>query len=101
MLNDIANSLKQKPIDVVEVDKKVLEFKNKYQNLTSAITTIVQNRDKCINLFKSLNKMRDDYKNIDENLNEAEDLYNKYMYEDALKILTTLSEKHNDVESEK
>ncbi|MEG0977765.1 MAG: septation ring formation regulator EzrA [Bacilli bacterium] len=100
LLNSIYVSLKTKPIDVIAIDKMVLEFNNKYDLTTRTVKDTADLIDKCNSLFKSSNKIRDGIKSIDEEVIRAETLYLAANYDEAYKILLSLVDKHSGIESE-
>lgn len=99
LLNEIYNATNSKPINVIDINLKVIEFKAVFDNIISSIDEITHLRKECISLFIQLNSMQEAFKTIDEELKGAYNLFNNSNFSSCYETLKRLAIRHNGVES--
>ena len=97
LLNDMALILKKEPINVTNLNRDLLEFKTLEESLFKEINDIKNLINECDKMMLVLNKIRDGFSDVNAELNTAEELYQKALYSDAYKILSSIYSSKKDL----
>lgn len=97
LLNNMALILKKEPINVTNLNRDLLEFKTLEESLFKEINDIKNLINECDKMMLVLNKIRDGFSDVNAELNTAEELYQKALYSDAYKILSSIYSSKKDL----
>ncbi len=97
LLNNMALILKKEPINVTDLNRDLLEFKTLEESLFKEINDIKNLINECDKMMLVLNKIRDGFSDVNAELNTAEELYQKALYSDAYKILSSIYSSKKDL----
>ena len=97
LLNNMALILKKEPINVTDLNRDLLEFKTLEESLFKEINDIKNLINECDKMMLVLNKIRDGFSDVNAELNTAEELYQKALYNDAYKILSSIYSSKKDL----
>lgn len=97
LLNNMALILKKEPINVANLNRDLLEFKTLGESLFKEINDIKNLINECDKMMLVLNKIRDGFSDVNAELNTAEELYQKALYSDAYKILSSIYSSKKDL----
>lgn len=97
LLNNMALILKKEPINVANLNRDLLEFKTLEESLFKEINDIKNLINECDKMMLVLNKIRDGFSDVNAELNTAEELYQKALYSDAYKILSSIYSSKKDL----
>ena len=89
--------LKKEPINVTNLNRDLLEFKTLEESLFKEINDIKNLINECDKMMLVLNKIRDGFSDVNAELNTAEELYQKALYSDAYKILSSIYSSKKDL----
>lgn len=97
LLNSMALILKKEPINVTNLNRDLLEFKTLEESLFKEINDIKNLINECDKMMLVLNKIRDGFSDVNAELNTAGELYQKALYSDAYKILSSIYSSKKDL----
>lgn len=97
ILDNLVVLLKTRPIDVIAVNKYVLEYKTMSELLFNNIDQLVTYKNNCEKYILALNKIREDFNDVEINIKSAEELYNKSCYKESFIILDKIYNEHRNV----
>lgn len=96
-LDSIVKLLKIRPIDVISLNKYVLEYKTMSELLFKNINELLAYKSNCEKYIFALNKIREDFNDVDVNIKQAEGLYNKSYFKESFTTLEQIYNEHRNV----